>query len=30
MCRDDFDRVRIIGKGFDEDPVADDLVTKVS
>jgi len=29
MCRDDFDKVRIVGQGFDEDLVADDLVTKI-
>jgi len=29
MCREDFDKVRIIGQGFDEDLVANDLVTRV-
>jgi CRISPR-associated protein Cas2 len=29
MCRDDFDKVRIIGQGFDEELVADDILTKV-
>lgn len=29
MCRADFDRVRIIGQGFDRQLVADELVTKV-
>ena len=29
MCRDDFDKVRIIGQGFDEDLVSDALITKI-
>lgn len=29
MCRDDFDRVRIVGQGFDRDLVADDILTQV-
>ena len=29
MCRDDFDKVRIVGQGFDEDLVTGDLLTKI-
>lgn len=29
MCRPDFERVRMVGQGFDRDLVADDLLTKV-
>ena len=29
MCREDFQRVRIVGQGFDRQLVADDLLTKV-
>jgi CRISPR-associated protein Cas2 len=29
MCRPDFDRVRIVGQGFDRELVADEVVTKV-
>ncbi len=29
MCRDDFDRVRIVGQGFDRQMVADEVLTKV-
>ena len=29
MCRDDFDRVRIVGQGFDREMVADEVLTKV-
>jgi CRISPR-associated protein Cas2 len=29
MCRDDFDKCRIIGQGFDGELVSDDLLTKV-
>ena len=29
MCRDDFAKVRIIGQGFDQEMVTDDLLTKV-
>ena len=29
MCRPDFDRVRIVGLGFDREMVADEVVTKV-
>jgi CRISPR-associated protein Cas2 len=29
MCRPDFDRVRIVGQGFDRELVADDVLTKV-
>jgi CRISPR-associated protein Cas2 len=29
MCRDDFEKVRIIGQGFDREQVADELLTKV-
>jgi CRISPR-associated protein Cas2 len=29
MCRADFDRVRIVGQGFDRKMVADEVLTKV-
>jgi CRISPR-associated protein Cas2 len=29
MCRPDFDRVRIVGEGFDRKLVADEVLTKV-
>jgi CRISPR-associated protein Cas2 len=29
MCRDDFDKVRIFGQGFDRKLVADEVLTKV-
>jgi CRISPR-associated protein Cas2 len=29
MCREDFDRVRIVGQGFDRQMVADELLTQV-
>jgi len=29
MCRDDFEKVRIVGQGFDRKLVADELLTKV-
>jgi CRISPR-associated protein Cas2 len=29
MCREDFDRVRIVGQGFDRQVVADEVLTKV-
>ncbi len=29
MCREDFDRVRIVGQGFDRKLVADEVLTKV-
>jgi CRISPR-associated protein Cas2 len=29
MCRPDFDRVRIVGQGFDRELVADEVLTKV-
>lgn len=29
MCRQDFDRVRIVGQGFDRQLVADEVLTKV-
>ena len=29
MCRDDFEKVRIVGLGFDRKLVADELLTKV-
>ena len=29
MCKDDFSKVKIIGQGFDEDLVTDELLTKV-
>jgi CRISPR-associated protein Cas2 len=29
MCRPDFDRVRIVGQGFDRQLVADEVLTKV-
>jgi CRISPR-associated protein Cas2 len=29
MCREDFDRVRIFGQGFDRQLVADEVLTKV-
>jgi CRISPR-associated protein Cas2 len=29
MCRPDFERVRIVGQGFDRKLVADEIVTKV-
>jgi CRISPR-associated protein Cas2 len=29
MCRDDFDKVRIVGQGFDRKLVADEVLTKV-
>jgi CRISPR-associated protein Cas2 len=29
MCRPDFERVRIVGQGFDREMVADEVVTKV-
>ena len=29
MCRDDFDKVRIVGQGFERKLVADEVLTKV-
>jgi CRISPR-associated protein Cas2 len=29
MCRDDFDKVRIVGQGFDRELVADEFLTRV-
>jgi CRISPR-associated protein Cas2 len=29
MCRPDFERVRIVGQGFDRELVADEVLTKV-
>jgi CRISPR-associated protein Cas2 len=29
MCREDFDRVRIVGQGFDRQLVADEVLTQV-
>jgi CRISPR-associated protein Cas2 len=29
MCREDFERVRIVGQGFDRKLVADEVLTKV-
>ena len=29
MCRDDFDKVRIVGQGFDRKLVADEVLTRV-
>jgi CRISPR-associated protein Cas2 len=29
MCRDDFDKTRIVGQGFDQKLVADEILTKV-
>jgi CRISPR-associated protein Cas2 len=29
MCREDFDRVRVVGQGFDRQMVADEVLTKV-
>ncbi len=29
MCRDDFDKVRILGQGFDKKLTADEVLTKV-
>ncbi len=29
MCRPDFDRVRIVGQGFDRQLVADEILTRV-
>jgi CRISPR-associated protein Cas2 len=29
MCREDFDKVRIVGQGFDRKLVADEILTKV-
>lgn len=29
MCRDDFDKVRIVGQGFDRELVADEVLTRV-
>ena len=29
MCREDFDKVRIVGQGFDREWVADEVLTKV-
>ncbi len=29
LCREDFDKVRIIGQGFDRKMVADEVLTKV-
>ena len=29
MCRDDFEKVRIVGQGFDRQMVADEILTKV-
>jgi CRISPR-associated protein Cas2 len=29
MCREDFERVRIVGQGFDRQMVADEVLTKV-
>jgi CRISPR-associated protein Cas2 len=29
MCRDEFDKVRIVGQGFDRKLIADELLTRV-
>jgi CRISPR-associated protein Cas2 len=29
MCREDFEKVRIVGQGFDRELVADEVLTKV-
>jgi CRISPR-associated protein Cas2 len=29
MCQDDFDKVRIVGQGFDRKLVADEILTKI-
>ncbi len=29
MCREDFDKVRVVGQGFDREMVADEVLTKV-
>jgi CRISPR-associated protein Cas2 len=29
MCREDFERVRVVGQGFDRQLVADEVLTKV-
>jgi CRISPR-associated protein Cas2 len=29
MCREDFDKVRVVGQGFDRELVADEVLTKV-
>jgi len=29
MCREDFDRVRVVGQGFERQMVADEVLTKV-
>lgn len=29
MCREDFDKVRIIGQGFDQETVTDEILTKI-
>jgi hypothetical protein len=29
MCREDFERTRIVGQGFERELVADELLTKV-
>jgi CRISPR-associated protein Cas2 len=29
LCREDFDKVRIVGQGFDRQMVADEVLTKV-
>ena len=29
MCREDFDKVRIVGQSFDRELVADEVVTKI-
>jgi CRISPR-associated protein Cas2 len=29
MCREDFDKVKIVGQGFDRELVADEVLTKV-
>ena len=29
MCREDFDKVRIVGQGFDKKLVADEVLTKI-
>ncbi len=29
MCREDFDKVRVVGQGFDRKLVADDILTQI-
>jgi CRISPR-associated protein Cas2 len=29
MCREDFDKVRVVGQGFDKKLVADEVLTKI-